>query len=1410
MKVKLLGVLFFLLIFQVSFALDHSGTISTSEIWLVADNPHIITGNLTIQASGTGIPAVVTLEPGVEVRFDGDFQILVGNNHGSYPGALRAVGTVVSPVLFTSNAVSPVPGDWNCIRFYNYAVDDSCFFEYTTFEYGGSSNTMIYLEYSSPTFNNCTFRNMNQSAISPHNNSSGAWIFNCSFEDGNSYPLTCYATQNHKNGSGNTYSGNTIQAVQVYGELISDSRYWYSQPISYRIVNNYLQLYGFGYNASILTIESGSVLEFDTDLELQIGNNVYADRLGGIMAENVIFQGVADSAGAWYGFRIRQYSYGDSNRFDNCTFKNGSYGIYAEDNASFHVYNSTFTGNSLTASIMANDAHCFKTGNTYTTNTDDRIEVRSDVISNSATWTSQATSYHIIGTVEIYKSGGIPSVLTINSGSVLEFDPAIEFRIGQSVYSDRLGGIMADNVTFKGAADSANAWFGVRIRKYSFGDSCWFDNCTFQNGSYGIYVDDQASFHVNNSIFTVNSVAASVLGNEMYCFETGNIYSGNVDDRIEIRGDVVSNSQTWTTQSTPLHITGTLDVYGYAGVPSILTINPGMILETDPGIEIRIGNAVYADRIGGIMADNVTFRGDTDSPGAWFGVRMRQYSYGDTNRFDNCTFQNAEYGIYADNNSSFLIENSTFTDNSVAASVLGNEMYCFGADNIYTANVDDRIEIRSDVVSNSQTWTAQSTPLHLTGILEVYGYAGVASILTINPGMILETDPGYDVRVGNSVYADRFGGIMANNVTFQGSSDSTGAWFGVRSRHYVVGDSNRFDNCTFKNGDYGFYAENETIFHISNSTFTGNSMAASVLANEMHCFEEGNYYADNTDDRIELRSDVIDDDQTWTTQNTSLYVIGNLYIYKAGGTAHLEIQNGCDLEFAAGTSLSIGHYIYADRHGSLTATGVKFTGDEQTPGYWNGLLFRQYADSPNCLLDGCIIEYGGNGNYGNVWCDNTSPLIMECVIRHSSTYGIRTSNAGATPNIYDCSIISNEIGVYCDYNSQPQIGGASGNSNAIEGNTTYGIQNTSSGVTVDATYNWWGDVSGPYDPNGTIEVPPCDDPVNDLNADGLGDNVSDYVDYCTWSETPLSDAPSLFDLLTPVQGDTLWDLIVTFDWEPAIDPTPGDTVLYKIEISTSTGYEPENTLTIENLENTVYRTSEGDLDDDTRYWWRVTASDTDDHQTNCNQQDWYIDTFVIEPPDEFDLLTPGDTETVMLTSPLMTWEEAIDPDPGDAVVYTVYLGDDPYFSDPDSIETSETGIYPPFCTPGTTYYWKVQATDNFGLTTWSDEFNFYVHSDAGPRPPSWVTITIQNDDILLNWEEVPGADSYNVHHSDDPYSGFTLLQDSVSNLEYLHTDALLDFENHFYYIIAEDTGLRYWRNLSNEEIKIRKQKAKLR
>jgi len=133
-KLFFLGVLFIFLS-AYAFATDHTGTISTDETWLAADNPHICTGDITI--SSTSLPTL-TLEPGVIVKFDAGKTMFVGSSsYTTYAGGLIAVGTESQPITFTSNSATPAQGDWDYINFRSFCIDANCRIENAVIEYGG-------------------------------------------------------------------------------------------------------------------------------------------------------------------------------------------------------------------------------------------------------------------------------------------------------------------------------------------------------------------------------------------------------------------------------------------------------------------------------------------------------------------------------------------------------------------------------------------------------------------------------------------------------------------------------------------------------------------------------------------------------------------------------------------------------------------------------------------------------------------------------------------------------------------------------------------------------------------------------------------------------------------------------------------------------------------------------------------------------------------------------------------------------------------------------------------------------------------------------------------------------------------------------------------------------------------------
>lgn len=93
------------------------------------------------------------------------------------------------------------------------------------------------------------------------------------------------------------------------------------------------------------------------------------------------------------------------------------------------------------------------------------------------------------------------------------------------------------------------------------------------------------------------------------------------------------------------------------------------------------------------------------------------------------------------------------------------------------------------------------------------------------------------------------------------------------------------------------------------------------------------------------------------------------------------------------------------------------------------------------------------------------------------------------------------------------VGTITANYNAIVGNTTYGFENAETDITVDAKYNWWGNVAGPH-----IGTNPYDAHAGSIN------DVSNNVDYIPWLiHTELASGWNIYS--TPIALDSSCDTI---------------------------------------------------------------------------------------------------------------------------------------------------------------------------------------------------------------------------------------------------------------------------------------------
>jgi len=139
----------------------------------------------------------------------------------------------------------------------------------------------------------------------------------------------------------------------------------------------------------------------------------------------------------------------------------------------------------------------------------------------------------------------------------------------------------------------------------------------------------------------------------------------------------------------------------------------------------------------------------------------------------------------------------------------------------------------------------------------------------------------------------------------------------------------------------------------------------------------------------------------------------------------------------------------------------------------------------NCESDGIRINNGININ------------IDGCIIRNNYYDGIWVpSNSVSVINVTNSFLTGNDNGL----NAYMETGSAItiNNCNIID-NSNYGVRNHNE-IIIDAKNNWWGDPLGPFD---NSDDP--NDPTHLFNPGGLGDEVSDFVDYSGWSVVNVKD-----------------------------------------------------------------------------------------------------------------------------------------------------------------------------------------------------------------------------------------------------------------------------------------------------------------
>lgn len=197
-----------------------------------------------------------------------------------------------------------------------------------------------------------------------------------------------------------------------------------------------------------------------------------------------------------------------------------------------------------------------------------------------------------------------------------------------------------------------------------------------------------------------------------------------------------------------------------------------------------------------------------------------------------------------------------------------------------------------------------------------------------------------------------------------------------------------------------------------------------------------------------------------------------------------------------------------------------------------------------------------------------------------------------------------------------------------------------------------GDGSGTQpEPNGLDELPDDGTIYWRVHAlDGQGHSTPPLNG--SWLfQVYLPEEPEAFSLLAPEDGIVLDTLAWTFSWAESSEPDPLDSLTYWLELSTGETFHDTLTTFYRAASQTSFTVRH--IADDTDYWWRVHAADTNTSGTYSTQT-WALHTAWPQAPVPFALLGPedgrelGEEGRYRVT---MSWEESFDPDPEEDVRY---------------------------------------------------------------------------------------------------------------------------------------------------------------
>jgi parallel beta-helix repeat protein len=317
--------------------------------WTTANSPYIVVENVTVPQG-----ELLTIEPGVVVKFDGFYNIFV-------EGTLNATGTSSNRITFTSNKSNPSTLDWEGIQIY---IAGKAYLGFSDISYSGLGVRAIYSS-NNIIFNN-TFSNNYVSGIYLTSSSHNIIIDNEISNNRDGIRVSSSSLNNTI--EDNDIHSNTLAGIRIYASILGF-------PMNNTVRNNSVFLNG-QYGISLVEALNNTVLDndiysnADTGIRIEngvnnivmnnsvfsntfrgirtsgtnnsiVGNNVSSNFLEGIWitGKDIVMNNTIKNhingleIGSWYA------------KFANNSISNNEYGIYLQGGPFFDNPNDIFENN---------------------------------------------------------------------------------------------------------------------------------------------------------------------------------------------------------------------------------------------------------------------------------------------------------------------------------------------------------------------------------------------------------------------------------------------------------------------------------------------------------------------------------------------------------------------------------------------------------------------------------------------------------------------------------------------------------------------------------------------------------------------------------------------------------------------------------------------------------------------------------------------------------------------------------------------------------------------------------------------------------------------------------------------------------------------------------------------------------